>query len=111
MLYVVGIIVIAVGGSVVFGVYHVTHESGPGERPSLRSARLAVRQSRLVASGDLCLCGGTLGEPEVATDRYGPLRGCSECGRYWTEDGRRIIRRRVVRDQRRAVRPLRPGRK
>ena len=111
MLYVVGAIIIAVGGSVVFGVYHITHESGPGERPSMRSARLAVRQSRLMASGDLCLCGGTLGAPDVASERYGPLRGCSGCGRYWTEDGRRTVRRRVIRDQRRAARPLRPGRK
>jgi hypothetical protein len=110
MLYVVGAIIIAVGGSVVFGVYHITHENGPGERPSMQSARLAVRQARL-ASGDLCLCGGTLGAAEVASPRYGSLRGCSGCGRYWTEDGRRVIRRRVVRDQRRSARPLRPGRK
>jgi len=111
MLYVVGIIIVAVGGSVVFGVFHVTHESGPGERPSLASARLAVRRSRMVASGDLCVCGGSLGETAVASQRFGPLLGCSECDRFWTADGRRMVRRRVARDQRRADRPVRPGRK
>jgi hypothetical protein len=109
MLYVVGAIIIAVGGSVVFGVFHIAHASGPGERPSMRSARLAVRRSRVV-SGDLCLCGGTLGEPEAVSARYGRLRGCSGCGRFWTLDGRRVVRRRVTRDQRRAARPRRPGR-
>jgi hypothetical protein len=69
-----------------------------------------VRRSRLVDSA-LCLCGGTLAESGVVSQRFGPLLGCSGCDRYWTADGRRMIRRRVARDQRRAARPLRPGRR
>lgn len=110
MLYVVGIIIVAVGGSIVLGVLHVSHENSPGERPSLRSARLAVRRSRSI-SGDMCLCGGQLGQSGVVSERFGPLLGCSGCDRYWTADGRRMIRRRVARDRRRAARPVRPGRK
>jgi hypothetical protein len=111
MLYVVGIIIVAVGGSIVFGVLHISRESGPGERPSMDSARLAIRRSRIVASGSLCVCGGTLGDSTVMSQRFGPLLGCSGCDRFWTADGRRMVRRRVARDQRRAERPVRPGRK
>jgi hypothetical protein len=110
MLYVVGIIIIAVGGSIVFGVFHISHENSRGARPSLQSARLVVRRARM-ASGDMCVCGGQLGDSAVVSPRYGALQSCSGCDRFWTLDGRRVVRRRAARDQRRAARPVRPGRK
>jgi hypothetical protein len=110
MLYVVGIIIIAVGGSIVFGVFHISHENSRGERPSLQSARMAVRRARM-ASGDMCVCGGQLADSAVVSQRYGALLGCSGCDRFWTPDGRRMVRRRVAQDQRRAARPARAGRK
>jgi hypothetical protein len=94
MQYVWAVIIIAVGGSIAFGAYHIHHENQPGERPSMRAARQIVRGSRMVASGDLCLCGGTLGDMGQSSPKFGALLNCSGCARSWTADGRRVVRRR-----------------
>lgn len=94
MEYIVTVMVIAVLALIVLGIRHVQQENAPGPRPSLRAARLALRQSRILASGDLCVCGGTLGQTAEISPQIGTLLGCSDCSRCWTMDGRWIVRRR-----------------
>jgi hypothetical protein len=91
VIYIVIVLVVAVGGSVLFGAWHIHEETAPGERPSMAAARRVVRQSRLMANGDLCICGGTLEPNGQVSRRYGTLLGCSECPRRWTGDGRRVV--------------------
>jgi len=99
MAYLVIILIVAVivGGSILLGARHVYHESGPGVRPSLAAARRSIRQSRMIASGDVCVCGGTLQPSSRVSGRYGTLLGCTGCRRSWSEDGRRVVVRRPVR--------------
>jgi len=94
MVYVVIIIVVVVGGASFLGLYHVRQASSPGDRPSMEAARRVVRQSRILASGGLCMCGGALEDSGAASARYGALMSCPDCGRAWTKDGRSIVRRR-----------------
>jgi hypothetical protein len=96
--YVVIGLIVVVGGSIVFGILHVRHESSPGPRPSLTAARRDLRQSRSV-TGDLCVCGGTLQPTGEISAKYGVLQGCGSCRRRWTEDGRKVVRRPVRRAQ------------
>jgi hypothetical protein len=98
---VVGMIVV-IGGAIVLGALHVRHESSPGSRPSLIAARRVVRQARM-ASGGLCVCGGTLQATEEVSERFGSLLGCTGCRRSWTEDGRHVVRRRKIRRPRPGV--------
>jgi hypothetical protein len=94
--YVIIGIIVVVGGAIVLGALLVRHENSPGTRPSLIAARRVVREARM-ASGDLCVCGGTLQAAGEASAALGGLRGCSDCRRSWTEDGRRVVRRRPIR--------------
>jgi hypothetical protein len=91
--YVVGVLVLIVGGAVVLGLVVVHHENAPGARPSLAAARRVVWRVEVVAPGDQCRCGGTLGSKGETSERFGALLGCSRCSRSWTMDGRRIRRR------------------
>lgn len=97
MQYVVIIIIVVVGGAIALGAQHIRHENSPGDRPSLFAARRAVRQSRMMASGELCVCGGTLQPTGIVSDRFGALLSCSGCRRAWTEDGRKVVRRQIRR--------------
>lgn len=96
MAYLVIVMILVIGGAIVLGALHVRHESSPGSRPSLVAARRTVRQARM-ASGDLCVCGGTLQASGEVSDKFGDLLGCSDCRRSWTEDGRHVVRRRRIR--------------
>jgi hypothetical protein len=98
---VIGMIVV-IGGAIVLGALHVRHESSPGSRPSLIAARRVVRQARM-ASGGLCVCGGTLQATEEVSEQFGSLLGCTGCRRSWTEDGRHVVRRRKIRRPRPGV--------
>jgi hypothetical protein len=84
----IAVILVAVS----LGGWHVHSETIPGQRPSMAAARRVVRQSRLMASGDLCECGGVLAPNGQVSERFGDLLGCSDCPRRWTADGRRVIR-------------------
>jgi hypothetical protein len=94
-------------GLAAFGLFrHSRQETRFESRPSMAAARRAMSRSRLVASvseGE-CSCGGMLGPTGTVSARYGQLHGCTSCGRTWTDDGRRVIRRR------RSSRPRRRGR-
>jgi hypothetical protein len=68
------------------GALHVHHETRPVSRPS----RVVERRVPLVASGDQCLCGGTVGR---ISDQSGEFLGCTGCDRSWTMDGRNIVPR------------------
>jgi hypothetical protein len=105
MVYVVIGIIVVVGGSLLFGAIHIRQENSPGSPPSLIAARRTVRQARM-ASGELCVCGGTLRPTGQVSDRFGALLGCTGCRRWWTEDGRKTI---VRRRQPRRSRPAAPG--
>jgi hypothetical protein len=104
--YVIIGLIVVVGGAVLFGAHHVHEESSPGSRPSMIAARRAMRQSRMVASSDQCVCGGTLQPIDVVSDRFGTLQGCDGCHRAWSEDGRTTVRRRRIR----RPQPSGPGR-
>lgn len=97
MAYLIIGLIIVVGGLALFGAWHIREENSPGERPSMVAARRTMRQSRLVASTDQCVCGGTLQPTGLVSDKFGALQGCDGCHRTWTEDGRTVVRRRVRR--------------
>lgn len=86
------------------------HESRPASRPTLAWAVRSLHRSPLVvaaASGE-CPCGGVLGPTGRMSRRYGAVLACTDCGKTYTEDGRRIVFRRrpqVVRRVRRVRRP------
>ena len=96
MAYLVIGIIVVVGGAIGLGARHVQHETSPGPRPSLVAARRVVRRSRSI-SGELCVCGGTLRASGDVSARYGALQGCTNCRRSWTEDGRKVVRRKIPR--------------
>jgi hypothetical protein len=87
----VAIVVIAAG----LAALYVRHELRPPPGPARTVVRRVVSRPRRVASGDLCVCGGTIGDSGRSSRRFGELLGCTGCARLWTVDGRRIIRRRA----------------
>jgi hypothetical protein len=89
--------IVAVGGSLLFGAYHVREENSAGERPSMVAARRTMRQSRLVASSDQCTCGGVLQPTGLVSEQFGTLQACDGCRRTWSEDGRTALRSRRIR--------------
>jgi hypothetical protein len=72
------------------------HESRPAARPSLAWAVRTLHRSPLVvaAAAGECPCGGVLGATGRTSRRYGPVLACTDCGKTYTEDGRRIVFRR-----------------
>lgn len=97
------IIVVVAGTFIGLLIRHVQQENAPGDRPTMRSARRAMRKSRILASGDLCLCGGALGDTGKTSPKFGALLGCTNCNRSWTMDGRWVVRRRRPRTASRRV--------
>lgn len=83
------VILVAVAFTVA-GAMHVHHETRPVSRPSRVVVPRVVRGVPIVASGDQCLCGGTVGR---VSDQSGEFLGCTSCNRSWTMDGRKIVRR------------------
>src|SRR5262245_45246992 len=97
--YAITIAVVLVALAAVGLVAFARHESRPAARPSLA---LAVRCRRrpppvLASASGECPCGGVLGPTGRTSRRYGPVLTCTDCGRTYTEDGRRIIFRRLRR--------------
>jgi len=94
------VVIGVVAGLILAAVLYVRHElRGPATRPVPVLARAAMRRASgtrrvRVAPGDDCVCGGTIGRTGRISGRFGELLGCTGCRRSWTEDGRRIIRRR-----------------
>lgn len=94
------VVIVVVAGLILAALLYVQHElRGPATRPVPVYARAAMRRARQarrarVAPGDDCVCGGTIGSTGKISARFGELLGCTGCRRSWTEDGRRIIRRR-----------------
>ena len=104
--YVVSVVFVLIALASIGLFHHARRETRFESRPSMAGARRAMSRSRLVASvseGE-CSCGGMLGPTGTVSARYGQLHGCTSCGRTWTDDGRRVIRRR------RSSRPRRRGR-
>lgn len=99
--YLVAIVIVVGGGASALAVVFVRHENRLVHRPSSRPSpsgarsgdRRGPRRAQRVASGDLCVCGGTLGKSGQTSERFGDLLGCTGCDRSWTLDGRKIIRR------------------
>jgi len=93
--YVLTAIIVLIGLAA-FGLFrYLWHLTRFEPRPSLAAARQAMSRSRLVVSvadGE-CPCGGMLGPTGTVSSRYGQLLGCTTCGRTFTGDGRRVIRR------------------
>ena len=98
MEYVVTAIFLVIGLVTLGLLLHVREETKHEPRPSLLAASRMMTRSRLavlsVASGE-CPCGGILGPSGTVSPRYGQLLACTGCRRYWTSDGRRVIRRAV----------------
>ena len=96
----VAVVIVVVAALILGAVLYVQHElRGPETRPVPVFARAAMRRARgarrtRVAPGDGCACGGTIGRTGRISSRFGELLGCTGCRRSWTEDGRRIVRRR-----------------
>jgi hypothetical protein len=88
--YLVTIIIVVVVGSILLAIRFVSHELRPAPR---RSPLLGRRRTQLVAPGDDCVCGGTIGRSGRTSKRFGDLLGCTACNRTWTMDGRRLRRR------------------
>jgi hypothetical protein len=95
--YLVAIVIVVGGGASALAVLFVRHESRlvhrPSSRPSRSVARRGARPAQRVVPGDLCVCGGTIGQSGQTSDKFGDLLGCTGCDRSWTMDGRKIIRR------------------
>ena len=87
----VTIVIVVVVVSVLAGAKFVSHELHHESIPPRVFRRRAARRA---TPGDACVCGGTIGRTGRASKRFGELLGCTACGRLWTMDGRRIIRRR-----------------
>ena len=88
--YLVTIIIVVVAGSIITAAAYISHEVRPTPLP----ARVFGRRPARVMPGDGCACGGTIGRSGRISKRFGELLGCTACQRWWTMDGRRIIRRR-----------------
>jgi hypothetical protein len=88
--YVVAIIVVVIIGSVALASWYLSRELRPVPLPSRLSRGRVLR----VATGDECVCGGTIGKSGKVSKRFGELLGCTACARLWTLDGRRVKRRR-----------------
>ena len=110
MHYAIAVAFIAIALIAVGLVAFARHESRPTARPSLAWAVRSMQRSPLVlgaASGE-CPCGGVLGATGRTSRRYGPVLACTDCGKTYTEDGRRIVfkhRPQAVRRVRRVRRP------
>jgi len=102
MQYVVTAIIVLIGLAAFGLLRHIWHLTRFEPRPSLAAARRVMSRSRLVVSvaGGECPCGGMLGPTGTVSPRYGQLLGCTNCGRTWTDDGRRVIRRSAGRSAR-----------
>jgi hypothetical protein len=90
--YLVTTILVVLGGAAALGVMVVRHEN----RPAIRQAsmvRLRVPKMRVIAAGERCRCGGTVGNSGRTSPQFGDLLGCTGCDRTWTMNGRKIIRR------------------
>jgi hypothetical protein len=103
--YLAATLIVIVGGAIGAGIVIVRHETRPGRRPSFRAARRIVNPTRRAFSGELCLCGGTIGKSGKTSDQFGELLGCTSCDGAWTADGRRIVQRRRDRRQGRSPAP------
>lgn len=106
MQYVIATTFVAFALAAIGLIAFVRRENRLESRPSLAAAARSLRRSRVVvaaASGE-CSCGGILGPTGTVSPRYGQLLACTGCGRTWTEDGRRIIRRRRSTSERRTRR-------
>lgn len=111
MHYAIAIALIFLALAAVGLVAFARHESRPTSRPSLAWAVRSLHRSPLVlaAAAGECPCGGVLGSTGRRSRRYGPVLACTDCGKTYTEDGRRIVFRRrpqVVRRVRRLRRPV-----
>lgn len=93
MAYLAAALILIVDGAIAAGIVIVRHENSPGRRPSFRAARRIVNPTRRAFSGDLCLCGGTIGRSGKTSDQFGELLGCTSCDEAWTMDGRRVMQR------------------
>jgi hypothetical protein len=97
MQYAIPIVFVVIALITLGMISFVRHESKLVARPSLAAAtRTLRRSSRLVvaAAAGECACGGILGPTGQTSRRYGELLACSDCGKTFTADGRRIILRR-----------------
>jgi hypothetical protein len=96
----IAVVIVVVACLILGAVLYVQHElRGPETRPVPVFARAAMRRAREARQaraipGDDCVCGGTIGRTGRISTRFGELLGCTGCRRSWTEDGRRIVRRR-----------------
>jgi hypothetical protein len=109
MQYAIPIVFIAIALITLGMISFVRHESKLVARPSLTAATRTLRRSnRLVvasAAGE-CECGGILGPTGQTSRRYGELLACSDCGKTFTADGRRIILRRRPEVVTKRIRPV-----
>jgi hypothetical protein len=88
--YLVAVVIVVVVGSILLAVRFVRREL----RPEPRRYPLLGRVGAMVAPGDGCVCGGTIGRSGRTSKRFGDLLGCTACNRLWTLEGRRLRRRR-----------------
>lgn len=109
MQYAIPIVFVVIALITLGMISFVRHESKLVARPSLAAATRTLRRSnRLVvasAAGE-CECGGILGPTGQTSRRYGELLGCSDCGKTFTSDGRRIILRRRPEVMTKRIRPV-----